>query len=254
MTAKELDRSDPLPLWAQLEKELDRRLRDGEFDSGKFPTDLELTNAYGVSRHTVREAIRHLNAKTGLLKRERGRGTVVDRSEFEQSFGSLYSLFQSVEAAGGKQTSEILQLEVVQNAEPAAHLDLVPDADLILVSRLRRVDGAPLAVDRAWLPAGLAAPLLEVDWSHTALYEELDKAGAPVPTEGWERLSPILPTKSDREHLDLSDSDAAFYLERLGRRDGQAIEWRATVLRCDRYRFLTDWSVGSRHQFRPSAQ
>ena len=33
--------------------------------------------------------------RTGLLRRERGRGTVVNRSEFEQPLGTAYSLFQS---------------------------------------------------------------------------------------------------------------------------------------------------------------
>ncbi|MCO4833440.1 MAG: GntR family transcriptional regulator, partial [Acidimicrobiaceae bacterium] len=92
MSAQPLDRNSPLPLWAQLEADLQRRLDSGEFNDGPFPTDLALTNDYDVSRHTVREAIRHLN-KTGVLKRERGRGTVVNRSEFEQSLGTLYSLF-----------------------------------------------------------------------------------------------------------------------------------------------------------------
>lgn len=107
MAIHPLDRTSPMPLWAQLESELKRRLDSGEFDEGPFPTDLVLTDTYEVSRHTVREAIRHLN-KTGVLKRERGRGTVINRSEFEQSLGTLYSLFQSVESTGVDQTSEVL--------------------------------------------------------------------------------------------------------------------------------------------------
>ena len=112
MAKHELDRSQPLPLWAQLEADLRRRLDGGDFADGVFPTDLALTEEYGVSRHTVREAIRHLN-KTGVLKRERGRGTVVNRTEFEQSLGTLYSLFRSVEANGVEQRSEVLELDVV---------------------------------------------------------------------------------------------------------------------------------------------
>ena len=38
-----LDRADPVPLWAQLETELRRRIDAGEFSDGRFPTDLELT-------------------------------------------------------------------------------------------------------------------------------------------------------------------------------------------------------------------
>lgn len=246
-----LDRTSPLPLWAQLEADLRIRLEAGEF-AESFPTDLELTRLYDVSRHTVREAVRHLN-KTGVLKRERGRGTVVNRSEFEQSLGTLYSLFQSVESAGVEQTSEIIRCEVVHDPIAASHLDVGEDDELVLVERLRLAGGSPLAVDRAWLPKAVAAPLLLVDWTHTALYAELGRAGAPVPNQGWERLTPIVPTPADRNRLGLRKTDAAFFLERLGTRDDQAIEWRTTIIRGDRYRFVTDWSAGGRNELRLSA-
>lgn len=246
-----LDRSSPMPLWAQLEVELRRRLESGEFENG-FPTDLQLTEAYEVSRHTVREAVRHLN-KTGVLKRERGRGTVVNRSEFEQSLGTLYSLFQSVESTGVEQTSRVLRLETVTDTVAASHLELPEDSEFVLLERLRMAGGAPLAVDRAWLPVSIAKALLDVDFSHTALYDELSKLGAPVPNQGWERLTPILPSAADRKRLGLAKSDAAFFLERRGCRDGVPVEWRTTVIRGDRYRFVTDWSTGSRTELRPSA-
>lgn len=251
MPAHPLDRSSPMPLWAQLESELRRRLELGEFDVGHFPTDLELTEAYDVSRHTVREAVRHLN-KAGVLKRERGRGTVVNRTEFEQSLGTLYSLFQSVEATGVEQTSEVLRLEVVTDPVAASHLELDETAELVLVSRLRLAADAPLAVDRAWLPKSVAAPLLGVDWSHTSLYAELAAADAPVPNQGWERLTPVVPNAADRALLGLRKNDAAFFLERLGSRDGTPIEWRTTTIRGDRYRFVTDWSAGARSELRPT--
>lgn len=251
MSITPLDRNSPMPLWAQLETELRRRLESSEFDDGIFPTDLELTETYEVSRHTVREAVRHLN-RAGVLKRERGRGTVINRSEFEQSLGTLYSLFQSVEAAGVEQTSEVLDLEVVSDPVAASHLEVDEATKLVLLARLRLAGDVPLAIDRAWIPHAIAAPLLDVDWTHTALYDELAGAGAPVPNQGWERLTPIVPTPSDRTRLGLRKSDAAFFLERLGCRDGQPIEWRTTIIRGDRYRFVTDWSAGGRSELRPT--
>lgn len=240
-----------MPLWAQLETDLRRRLEGGEFDDA-FPTDLVLTEAYGVSRHTVREAVRNLN-KAGVLRRERGRGTVVNRSEFEQSLGTLYSLFDSVEAAGAEQTSEVMALEVVTDTVAAAQLQAPEDTKLVLLARLRRAGGEPLAVDRAWLPLSLAEPLLEVDWSHTALYEELAKCDAPVPNQGWERLTPVVPSAADRASLGLKPKSAAFFLERVGSRDGVPVEWRTTTIRGDRYRFVADWSATGRSQLRPTA-
>jgi GntR family transcriptional regulator len=251
MSVQPLDRTSPMPLWAQLEAELRRRLEGGEFDAGPFPTDLVLTGEYDVSRHTVREAVRQLN-RTGLLKRERGRGTVVNRAEFEQSLGTLYSLFESVEATGVQQRSEVLALEVTENEDVAAHLHLTPDTSLVHLARLRLAADSPLAIDRAWLPFDIAFPLLDVDWTHTALYAELAKAGAPVPNQGWERLTPIVPSAADRTSLGLRKSDAAFHLERLGTRDGVPVEWRTTLIRGDRYRFVTDWSAGSPSGLRPS--
>jgi len=251
MSVTLLDRGSPMPLWAQLEADLRKRLEEGEFDRG-FPTDLQLTAAYEVSRHTVREAVRHLNT-SGLLKRERGRGTVVNRSEFEQSLGTLYSLFESVEAAGVDQTSEVLRLEVVSDPVAAAKLDVSKATKLVLLKRLRLAGGIPLAVDRAWLPHALAKHLLKVDWTRTALYAELAAADAPVPNHGWERLTPLLPAAGDRKLLQLGKTDAAFFLERLGCRDGRPVEWRTTVIRGDRYRFVTDWSAGSRSELRPAA-
>lgn len=252
MAITRLDRNSPMPLWAQLEADLRRRLEGGEFSDGVFPTDLGLTEAYGVSRHTVREAVRHLN-KTGLLKRERGRGTVVNRTEFVQSLGTLYSLFQSIEAAGVEQTSKVLNLKVVTDTVAAAHLEIDEDTELVFLERLRLAGGAPLAIDRAWLPLAIAAPLLNVDFGYTALYAELAKAGAPVPNQGWERLAPIVPVPADRAMLELRKGDAAFFLERLGARDGRNVEWRTTTIRGDRYRFVADWSSGTKSELRPTS-
>ncbi len=246
-----VDRDSPMPLWAQIEADLRRRVEAGEF-SEAFPTDLELTETYDVSRHTVREAIRHLN-KTGLLKRERGRGTVVNRAEFEQSLGTLYSLFQSVESNGVEQTSELIRCEVVTDSVAASHLELEENAELVVLERVRLAGGAPLALDRAWLPVTFGEPLLRVDWSHTALYQELAQLGAPVPNQGWERLTPIVPAPADRERLGLRTRDAAFSLERLGLCDDVPVEWRTTIIRGDRYRFVTDWSAGGKGSLRPSA-
>ncbi len=247
-----LDRSSPLPLWAQLEADLRARLEAGEFDDS-FPTDLALTAQYSVSRHTVREAIRHLN-KTGILKRERGRGTVVNRAEFEQPMGTLYSLFNSVESTGVEQTSEVLRLEVVTNGVAANHLEVPEDTELVLLERLRLAGGAPLAVDRAWLIHEHTAGLLDVDWTHTALYVELERLGSPAPNQGWERLMPIVPTQSDRVLLDLKKGEAAFSLERLGCNDSTPVEWRTTTIRGDRFRFVSDWSSGAGVNLRPEAQ
>ena len=180
--ARPLRRADSVPLWSQLESELRRRINDGDF-SERFPTDLEITKLYGVSRHTARHAVDRL-ASEHLLTRERGRGTVVNRLKFEQSLETLYSIFQLVEAEGAEQKSTVLALEVVVDADVAARLGLPPDADLTFLDRVRFADGEPLARDRVWMDATTTSDLLSCDFSHTALYHELERTGGPRPTNG----------------------------------------------------------------------
>jgi GntR family transcriptional regulator len=240
--AKRLDRSSPLPLWAQLEAELRRRLEACDF-SDRFPTDLELTDLYEVSRHTARHAVSRLNAD-GIVKRERGRGTTVNQGHFEQSLGALYSLFRLVEDGGGTQCSEVLTLEVTTDKRASKELDLPDDAQFVRLDRLRMADDQPLAIDRVWLPLELAKPLLETDFSHTALYDELEQTLQTRPNQGWERISPVVPNATDRDLLGLESGVAAFSLERRGCYDGQPIEWRVTLIRGDRFTFLADWSTG----------
>lgn len=238
-----LDRDSALPLWAQLESELKKRLDAHEFDD-RFPTDAELVAQYEVSRHTVREAIRHLNA-SGILRRERGRGTVVNRSEFEQPLGALYSLFRSVESSGSSQRSRVLELREDLDPIVAAQLGLEPDASLFYLERIRCADDQPLALDRAWLPMDLAAPLLSSDFEHTALYDELDRKCGTRPDAGWERIAPVLPTPAEREQLTMRRGEAALSLERLGTADDQPIEWRTTLIRGGRWRFVSHFERGT---------
>ena len=171
--ARALDRGASTPLWAQLDTELRRRMEAGHFGE-RFPTDRELMAIYEVSRHTARHAVSRLGAD-GILRRARGVGTSVDRRTFERSLGSLYSLFQVVEESGVTQRSDVRALELVTDPEAAEHLGVSPDTPLVLLDRLRWAGDEPLAIDRIWLPADIAEPLIDVDFTRTSLYDELDR-------------------------------------------------------------------------------
>jgi GntR family transcriptional regulator len=234
-----LDRRSPLPLWAQLLEDLRRRLAGGEFD-GRFPTDRELIEQYSASRHTVRHAVGRL-CDEGLIERERGRGTFLAQRAIEQPLGMLYSLFRTLEDQGIEQRSIVLALDRRRDAAAAAMLGLTDDAPLVHLHRVRLADGEPLAVDWSWLPVEAAAPLLEVDFSRTALYSELAQRCGVQPTSGWERIQPVLADPDLCRLLDLGPGQALFDIERLALHRGTPIEWRRSVVRGDRYSFISRW-------------
>lgn len=236
-----VERTNALPLWAQVHEDLCRRLGGGEF-AAAFPGELVLVEEYGVSRHTVREALRRLR-EDGVVTAERGRPPrVVDADEIEQPLGVLYSLFASVESTGKEQRSEVRALDVRRDSDIAARLDLRPDAALVHLERLRLADGEPLALDRVWLPARLAKPLLKADFSHTALYDELDSRCGVRVAGGREQVHAVVPVESLRLLLNIPRRVAAFSIDRLSYSDGRPVEWRQTVVRADRFSLLAEFS------------
>jgi GntR family transcriptional regulator len=251
MRASGLDRSGTQPLWSQLAEELRARVLAGEFGE-RFPTDRELVQLYGVSRHTVREAVRRLDSD-GLLDRHRGRGgTRVRTVEFEQPVGTLYSLFREVEARGVEQRSIVVHLDTRLNPVAAGMLGLSSGELLVYLERIRLAGGLPLALDRVWLPAALTSAMLEVDFNRTALYDELQRCCDLRPDAGTEQVRPVLPTREERRQLELSPNEAVFAIERLTTCRGRLIEWRQSFVRGDRYAFIFSWPGGSDElQLRP---
>lgn len=235
-----LNRAGPMPLWAQLRDDLVGRVAAGEFPA-EFPGELQIADEYGVSRHTVREAVRHLR-EDGLVAAARGRASVVTRTTIETPLGSLYSLFKVVEAQGMNQRSDVLAQEVVSDATLAARLDLAPDAELFHLARLRFADGEPLACDRVWLPAAVARPLLGADFTHVALYDELAARCDVRLDGGTERITAVRPSARIRALLSLPRDVACLSIERTGLLHGNPFEFRITDIRGDRYAVTTEWS------------
>lgn len=233
-----VDRTSDRPLWAQVRRDVERRIRRGEF-SAAFPGELALVEEYGVSRQTVRQAMRALR-DAGLVESGRGRvPRVVDR-EISQRQGSLYSLFNSVESSGRRQRSVVRQLDLRADGTVAARLGLEESTPLVYLERLRMVDADPLAIDRVWLPASDAAPLLEADFTDTSLYDELARRCELRLTGGREEVRAVVPSEPECRQLGIEPGAPALAIARLGESRGRPIEWRQTLVRGDRFTLVTD--------------
>lgn len=231
------------PLWRQVLTDLERRIDSGDI-ADRFPTDKELTEQYGVSRHTVREAVRRLRAR-GLVERHRGRGSFLNEGQLSQPLGGLYSLFRAVEARGLEQRSEVLALELDRDAAAAARLALPPRAELVRLDRLRYAGDEPLALDSVWLPADLGRPLLDVDFSRTALYDELRERTGITVTAVQETLEPIVADDGLRELLALDEDEALFRVRRLGSSGDRPVECRVTLIRGQRFAYTSSWTAAA---------
>ena len=202
---------------------------------------------YGVSRHTARHAVSSLG-RDGIVQRSRGIGTALNSGRVTQSLGTLYSLFQVVEAAGIEQKSIVLAIGPTSDAEISQRFGLGDDESLFHLARLRLAAERPIAVDYVWLPGAFTTNLEHLDFSHTALYDELERSGLGRPTAGSERISAVIPNSSVADLLNLTGETGVLKLVRQGERSGKVIEWRTTYIRGDEFSLVTDWQRGRRSE------
>ena len=236
-----VDRDSALPLWAQVLGDLRRRLAAGEFRL-RFPGDTELTEHYGVSRHTVREAVRRLQHE-GVVERGRGRGTFVRDGAIEQPLGALYSLFRSVEEQGFVQRSVVRYLETRQDEEAAKVLGRAPDEPLVYLERLRLADEVPIVLDCSWLPAALASRCSRWISPGPRCTASSPCAAGYARTPAGSGSARSCPNRSSAPCWACAPGFRRLAIERLATWQTTPVEWRHGLVRADRFSYVARWSA-----------
>ena len=81
-----IDKSVPIPLYFQLKELILAEIKEGHYKSGDLiPTEKEISDAFQISRTTVRQAITEL-VQEGRLYRVKSKGTYVAQPKITQEF------------------------------------------------------------------------------------------------------------------------------------------------------------------------
>ncbi|WP_052436927.1 GntR family transcriptional regulator [Georgenia sp. SUBG003] len=231
-----LDPDSAVPLYAQLEAVLLRRVEAGEWPAGaQIPTESQLCEAYGVSRVTVRQALGRL-ARRGLLSRGRGRGTFVRDARLTAGARSVSSFSAELSERGMRPGSRLLDVgDVPATPEVAAALDREPGTALHQIRRVRLGDGLPIAVQTSLLVAerfpGLEAHLAD----DVSLYQVLRTRYGTAPVEATEVFRVTGIPKDVAPLLGVGRGAHGFHATRVTYDGREAFEHTTSYLRGDRY-------------------
>jgi GntR family transcriptional regulator len=236
-----ITRASEVPLHVQLREHLLDLIERGELAPGeKLMRERELAARHGVSLAPVRQAILDL-VKDGYLDRVQGRGTFVRERKVEEPISILSSFTRSMRAKGLEPEIEVLRQE---RADPPAAIRAAlrrPEGDLLLLQRVARLDGEPVAALDAWLSPEQFPFLLEEPLGARSLYATIrERTGV----EGVRARSVIEVIRCDREQAALLGvRRGAPALEVAGityDQHDEPFEASRVVYREDRFRFVID--------------
>jgi GntR family transcriptional regulator len=180
----------------------------------RLPSEPKLAAELGVSRATVRDALRALEQE-GLVRRVQGSGTYVAHPRVPNSLDMNFGVTAAIRQGGMRPGVEHARHWV----EPAAaseaeRLELAPGEDVLVIDRVRTADGRPVVLSRDVLPRKL---LGEGDDAVEAMlagsvYEVLeDKFGITI-QYGIASLQPVRAESSLTERLRVDQGELLFYL------------------------------------------
>ncbi|MEL7035903.1 MAG: phosphonate metabolism transcriptional regulator PhnF [Cyanobacteria bacterium J06592_8] len=138
---------DIVPVYAQIANELRQNINQGIYQVGdKLPTENQLSDRYGVNRHTVRRAIALLKSE-GLLRVDQGRGTFVAGMPIQYPIGKRVRYNAAMKAQGLETSFQLLRaIEISANSSIAQNLELSPGDPVALIERLNFVDDQPISL------------------------------------------------------------------------------------------------------------
>ncbi|MGW0120333.1 GntR family transcriptional regulator [Streptomyces sp. NPDC003327] len=216
---------------------------DGRRPGDAIPSERTLCAALGVSRPTLRAAVDELVA-TGLLVREHGRGMFVAPAKITQRLAPDEAPF-TVPRAAGRWTSTVLDLGPVRaGARIGRRLRLSPAAELVRVTRLRRVDGAPVALEHLHVPAELVPGLTAADMEG-GFYAHLREKRGIRPARAVQSIEPTVLSEEEAALLDVPVLSPALLFDRTTTDgDGRPVEYVRSLYRGDRYRIVSRLTLG----------
>jgi DNA-binding GntR family transcriptional regulator len=182
----------------------------------RFPTDLELCERFGVSRHTVREALRDLQTQ-GLLVRQPGSGTVVAAGTARPIYSQTLQTLGELDAYAARARFEKMS-EAVVGLRPslAELLGCAVGSKWLRIVGVRRLVGSvePLG----WTEIYIAEPYIAARRRFTVgpepYYEQVRREFGLVVREVEQRLSAVAIPAESAALLDAQAGDPAVLVRR----------------------------------------
>jgi GntR family transcriptional regulator len=229
------------PIYQQLNSQLRLLAASAEFPvNGKFLTERQICERFGVSRATANKALSNLVSE-GMLEFRKGVGTFVRGRALDYNLRALVSFTDKAIAAGKQPSTEVLEFATVSARDVLDEvpdiLEIGPEELLYYMERLRLADGMPVILEKRYVVAACCPGLSTAD-VQGSLYSvwiqryQLQIEGAD------ERIRAVNVRGADARALKVRDGAAGLLVSSIGYMAERRPLWsERTLYRGDSYEF-----------------
>lgn len=201
-----------LPLYLRIKNIILERIIAFSYQD-KLPGELVLADEFNVARGTVKQAIDAL-VQNGILFREQGKGTFINRDILQQYYHDLPELLLSF-AAAPQISSEITSLmPTMADAEVAEKMRLAPGSQLLRLERTWQQGKHSIGHGISWLDGNIYNGLSHLD-ANRSLYAQLRESHGISPINARDSYAPVICNARLARLFALPEGSALFCIERL---------------------------------------
>ncbi len=203
----------------------------------KLPSEVEIANALGVSRMTLRQALGSIESK-GLIDRRRGRfgGNFVAAPRFEFDHASLPGFTEQMRRIHVEAGAKVLGAATRRpTADVRQRLVLNRGDQVHEILRARSANGEPIVLEEAYLPAAIFPGMLSANLTGSlyAIMREYDAS----PFSADEEIEATPATEQQAEILGIDAGSPLLLITRTSfTQEGVAVEFSRDYHRADRAR------------------
>jgi DNA-binding GntR family transcriptional regulator len=231
-----ISRGDPTPLHYQVRRLLLEEMDRGELVPGqKLAPEREYAARFGISLAPVRQAILGLVAED-YLYRVRGSGTFVREAKVEEKIAILSSFTESMRSRGFEPDIRTVEQRIVE--APSRVRQAIGARQVVSLCRVALVDGKPVAVLAAYLPAERVPGLVNISLGNGSLYSLLGKRYAihMARAQSWIEVGRCRP--ADASLLGVRPGTPILLVEGTTYdASDRPVEFSRVMYRADRFRF-----------------
>lgn len=226
------------PMYRQIADALRQHIQEGELKPGDaLPTESTLQEAYGVSRVTVRQALKLLTEQN-IIESIQGSGSYVKEERVNYDIYQLTSFYEKLADRNVETHSDVQIFEVVKADAPLAQTLLLATGEKVWhVKRVRFIKQKPVTLEETWMPLALF-PDLTWEVMENSKYHYIEQIKKMVIDRSEQELIPVIPDNETVSMLDITAGKPV--LEKVSRgflQDGRIFEYSRNTFKSDDYKF-----------------